>query len=354
MKVHNIEDMTPASPPDGSHHNDIDEDPQHSYSPSDIGCVHATLSYTANAIHCLQCISGIAVFSYAMAVSFHKPDPQHGIAILLELYSLCALIAGGAGICGIYRTNCKRLPLKMSLWTAPILGLSYFILAFILLVENKSIKNYLKEKEGQLFLSDKEIDFIVSSYYILLVLSIVEGLRFIILKKLKSDLWEYDQDQRRIMLENHARSSAAARRSWEANPQSDGAAGLTAPLLFNQGDDEENSSSQRQQSSLQNKSSASWWEEPEEEESSTLDTSNNSGGGGWMSKVFNSATSPSNNSIVSDGEPKDRSGASVSSAGFASLNDEVETGSTTPWHDPPVNDDNGGPDLSWVNEETDL
>jgi len=387
MKIHNIEDMTPASPPDGSVPDGPDLHPT-----SELGCFLKTLAMTANAIHFTQCIAGITGLSYAIVISFHKPDPQHGIAILLEIYSLILFTAGSMGLLGISKPNCKRITLKISLMSAPFLACSYCILAFILLVEKSSVQRYLKEKETQLYISDREVQFIVTSYYILFALAAVEGLRFYIVRKLKNDLDEFDQAQRRGMLHNHARTAAAARRSWDANPHNDREP-LTTPLLLDNGGgggDVSSVSSQRQQSSLQDESTASWWEEPEEKQSSSLNISGNSGSGGWMSRVFNSSASASSDkngtAETTSGGVKEDCNASTSSAGFAPIDDELETGSTpwhdtpkidngggpdlssagfspiddeletgsTPWHDTPTIDNGGEPDLGWANQETDL
>ncbi len=243
---------------------------------------------------------------------------------------------------GVMKPNCKRIPLKISLNTAPVLASVYCILAFMLLVEKSSIMRYLQEKNTQLYLSEEDINFIVTkSHSILFGLALVEVLRFYLIRKLKNELEGFDEDQRRAMLENHGRVSASAnRRSWSTNtnPNHSDREALSTPLLSDQGENHDGDgnwmSPQRHQSS--NRSSASWWEDPDDDDtnhqSSSLDVSaNTSGGGGWMSRVFPSSASASASASKHKGDRGEDGSASVSSSGFAPIDDEMETGATS-WH----------------------
>lgn len=343
MEIHDIEDMTPAHPPPGNE-----------LSTAELGCFHNTLATAANVIHLTQGFAGIVVLSYAIAISFHKPDPQHGIATILEIYAVLLIMASMA-VFGVSKPNCKRITLKISAWVAPFLSVLYILAFLLLLVDKSSVKKYLVEKEHQLFLSDRELEFIVSSHcsYILFMMFSLEGLRFYILQKLKNNLDEYDVTQRSEMLQDHARRASAARNRWETNPQNDNRRSLITPLLESPDNratssgDVSFTSSMKQKSSIHDESAASWWEEPAEDQSSSLNDS--SSGGWWISRAFNKV--PSNCEGVE--EVKEDCGVSTCSEGFAPIDGEIETGAT-PWHESSNSTNRAESDLSWAKEETDL
>lgn len=355
MKIHNMEDMTPAYTPPAVDTRGEAQLPQYE---TELGCFPKILVIITNSIHFTQAIAGITALCYAIAISFHKPDPQHGIAVLLEIFAVL-MVTAGAGAFGVMKPSCKRITLKTSRWIAPFLAFSYCLLAFILLVEKSSIQRYLTEKKHALFLSDRSLNFIMSSSSctVLFVLAVVEGLRFYMLKKLKGDLDVYDNAQRGEMLRNHARTAAAGRNQWEADPHGDGRdrGGLTTPLL-DDGEVSSISSSQRQNSWTLNDSAASWWEEPHENQTSLdMNSNNNSNsGGGWMSRVFKKSTSNDEQSHTGE-EIEEGNLVSSSSAGFAPVDGEIETG-ITPWHDDVQNESESRnePDLSWANDEAEL
>jgi len=369
MKIHDI-DMTPFSP---------SSDPQAQVLPihdpiqeigmgidmcmdKDLGCIHKALAITANVIHLFQFLIGIATLSYAIAISFHKPDPQHGIATLLEPYALILITSSCMGTMGIYKPNCKRIPLKISIYTAPTLAVLNIILALVLLVEKSSFLRYIADKQHALFLSDQELAFLQhhmhfgTIYTVLFGTAALEAMRFYTLKHLKDNLALYDEGHRREMLRAHAQSAAAARRGWEADSHNASFQSPTGemrtPLLSDQFDVDESMDSfpsNNRNISLQD-SQVSWWEEPNEEQANL--SIEQRGGGGWMSRVFKSPTA--SNTCPKDDEEVSGGG---SSAGFAPLDEQLESGST-PWDAPSDDDDddddddNNGIDLSWTKEET--
>ena len=327
---------------------------------SELGCVHKVLTVTLNTIHATQLLAAIVGLSYAIAISFHKPDPQHGVAALIEIYSLILLVASCSGIMGTYRPNCRRLPLKISAKVAPLLAFVDCLVAFFLIVEKHSILRYLEEKQVQLFIPDWELHFMQNHAgtlcIIFILIAAVDALRFYMAIKLKEKLEEYDESVRSDMLQNHARDAAAARRTWESEPYSSQTRdGLTDPLISDQFHQGDISISSQRQSSF-DESALSWWEDPEPEivENSTSDE-NNSWNGGWMSRVFSSPSRQAPDSNRIDPAQENRS-TSTSSVDFAPIDGDIETESSL-WHEEPSERSkrgSEGPDLSWVNEETDL
>merc|ERR1711971_285401 len=105
----------------------------------------------------------------------------------------------------------------------PIVGLCHMVLAVLLISEETSFLRYITEKEHQLFLTEKEIDFITKHmdkiYAFLFVAAFVEVLRFYLLSQLRDFFVTYDEEYRRFMLEHHALRTAAERRSWQENPR---------------------------------------------------------------------------------------------------------------------------------------
>ena len=356
MKMNNI-DMTPSSPPDPFPiHDPVQE--------IELGCIHKSLLITTSTIHALQFLTGITALSYAIAISFHKPDPQHGIATILEIYALLLIAASSMGTMGLSKPNCKRISLKISIWTAPIIFAWNVILALILLVEKSSILRYIAEKQHALYLSDTELAFVQKHIgklsVIIFIMAAVEGMRFYFLKRLKEKLAVSDDEHRRDMLRAHAQIAAAARRSWDADPH-DESRELGTPLLsdhFEGRDDSSANSSFRQQSSLQN-SDVSWWEEPaDDQDTSTFDSfeDGKSSGGSWMSRVFKSPKKTDKSALDEEVGGGESSSASV---GFAPIDGAIETG-TTPWDvssdegDGGDKDEKQGVDLSWAKDETEL
>jgi hypothetical protein len=362
MKMNNIGDMTPSSPPDPFpiHHDPVQE--------IELGCMHRSLLITTNTIHLLQFLTGITALSYAIAISFRKTDPQHGIATILELYALLLITASSMGTMGLSKPNCKRITLKISIWTAPFLLAWNVILALVLLAEKSSVLRYIAEKHDALYLSDIGLKFVQNHFgkfcVILFIMAAVEGMRFYSLKSLKEKLADSDEEYRRDMLRAHAQSSAAARRRWDADPHGESRE-LGTPLLSDQfegrGDSSANSSFQ-QQSSLQDSDvSSSWWEEPvDDRDTSHIDSveDSNISRGSWMSRVFKSPKKTDKSALALDEEVG--GGGSASSVDFAPIDGKFETG-TTPWD---VSSDEGdadgdkdknqGADLSWAKDETDL
>jgi hypothetical protein len=356
MKMNNI-DMTPSSPPDPFPiHDPVQE--------IELGCIHRTLLITTNTIHLLQFLSGITALSYAIAISFHKTDPQHGIATILELYALLLITASSMGTMGLSKPNCKRMTLKISIWTAPILLAWNVILALVLLVEKSSVLRYIAEKHDALYLSDTELAFVQNHIgklcFILFIMAAVEGMRFYSLKRLKEKLEVSDEEHRRDMLRAHAQSSAAARRRWDADPHGESRE-LGTPLLSDhfegRGDSSTNDSFQ-QQSSLQD-SDVSWWEEPgDDQDTSTFDSVEDGKSSSWMSRVFKSPKKTDKSAL----DEEVGGGGSASSVGFAPIDGKIEMG-TTPWD---VSSDEGdgrgdtgkdkkqGVDLSWAKDDTEL
>jgi len=368
MKVHDI-DMTPSSPaphsqrlpiytPIQDRNSDADANTNTDMNfDKDLGCIHKSLTITANAIHLFQFLIGIAGLSYAIAISFHKPDPQHAIATILELYALILIASSSMGTMGLYKHNCKRIPLRISISTAPILAVLNIILALVIIVEKSSLSRYIVEKQHALFISDGELAFLqrhinMGTIYILLFgTAALEAMRFYTLKQLKINLAQYDEEHRREMLRAHAQSSAAARR----------AGGMRTPLLSDQLEVDADGSmdsfpSNSRNASLQD-SQVSWWEEPTEVSGNRSFDKN--GGGGWMSRVFKS---PMASEKVGAKTDEEASGGG-SSSGFAPLDAQLESG-MTPWDVPSDDDDDGGNgmdsnddhgmDLSWAKDETEM
>ena len=271
------------------------------------------------------------------------------------------------------------MPLNVSARLAPIVAFGDLILAFILLLEKSSFLRYIEEKQEQLFLSDQDLEFVQNHmrviYCILFAMAAVEGLRFYILKRLKENLDELDEENRSVSLRNHARNAAVAQRLWETNPHNDnGGSTITSPLLSenNQGGQSTISSvgsSYRQQDL--NDSTAAWWEEPPDPNvSSALDsnTSDNSGGG-FLSKLFK--TPSKNPSAGEDGAPVSsgvaffktpskiksagEDGASESSGvAFEPVDEEEIVTGITPWDSGSDGDgggDGGQSNTSWADEE---
>jgi len=391
--------MTPSSPPPededgpseeqlfyyendptntGSRHSLVTEIP-------DLGCIHRILCISLNIIHFLQFSTGVAALSYAIAISCHRPDPQHGIASLLELYALLLLAASVMGTVGIHRPNCKRVSLVISLRLAPFLVALICLVALILLFEKSSFLRYIAEKQHTLYLSDRSLLFLQHHLnvmsIILLACAVVEVIRYYMLKRLKENLRQYDAEQRTEMLRSHARSLATSqqqqqrqrqrqqkRQFWgmsRRSPRLFSPNQMEVPLLsdqlpsptdLEQGRGEEARSmdsstlSFQKNESLSN-SGVSWWEEPSNENNGGKTSSRDDGGGGWMSKVMkkNNPSSSLSKSRVEKDALID--GDSISSVQFAPIDEQMDFG-TTPWNETSNSDEDEDkpPDLSWANE----
>lgn len=395
--------MTPSSPPNGpsepllhdnsnivttansttaSSHNNNDN--SFTEMIPDLGCIHRTLRISANTIHLIQFSAGISALSYAITISCHKPDPQHGIASLLELYALLFIGASSLGTMGIYKPNCKRISLVISSRLAPFLAALDCLVAIILFFEKASFLRYIAEKQRALFLSDGLLAFLQQHLNIipvvLLSLAIVEVMRFYILKRLQENLRQYDTERRNEMLRSHARNLMTLQQQQQQGQRKRGIPSpwgrirrnlhspnneMQAPLLSNP--DFESSSlpssirdlegggggglldsstiSFQQNESLGN-SGVSWWEEP-------TDNSNNRSkdeGGSWIAKVMkkNHRTLSS-----SKGEGQDDGlvdGDSISSVQFAPIDEQMDIG-TTPWDNVSDSEEDKAPDLSWAKEQ---
>lgn len=329
-------DMTPTHSREITQHSTDEQ-----YDAPPFGCVYKTLVLSANGIHFIQVFVGVSAVSYAIAISFHGPDPQKAIATILNIFG-CLLIASSlAGFLGITKAaRCNRISLKMSRWMAPIIGLCHMVLAVLLISEETSFLRYITEKEHQLFLTEKEVDFITTHmdkiYAFLFVAAFVEVLRFYLLSQLRDFFVTYDEEYRRFMLENHALRTAAERRRWQENPRDEEVVenNMMEPLLSEVDMESENVS-------LQNQSDASrWWEEPDEEEGNIVDDKKNQSGGSWMSRVFKGSNHGN--------ESKEQSDESSSSINF----EPVDASMDHAWNETCEEDEEqNGPDLSWAKDD---
>eukprot|EP00558_Chaetoceros_sp_UNC1202_P003007 CAMPEP_0197236660 /NCGR_PEP_ID=MMETSP1429-20130617/3699_1 /TAXON_ID=49237 /ORGANISM="Chaetoceros sp., Strain UNC1202" /LENGTH=415 /DNA_ID=CAMNT_0042695495 /DNA_START=143 /DNA_END=1390 /DNA_ORIENTATION=+ len=345
------------------------------------GCCHNMLSLTANTIHLLQFISGALLLSYAVAISLHPPDPQHGIAIMMEIYAVLLLISSTLGFLGLSRPSCKRFSLKISINLAPILAAINALLAFLLMAEKTSFLHYLEDKQHQLFIPDSILSYFEDGlrinivYFLIFAMGIAELIRYAILQRLKNNFDALDQEQRRDALRNHARSAATSRRRWETNPYNDrngdnsgnddgGDGGslrndITTPFLPKGKQDsqlpKESGSDSESERSVSTRNASSWWLEPEQEQTESCgDAVTDDAGGSWLSNVFSKNTnSPERNQKKKATPPSfDRD---QSSSLFAPVEEDMETG-ITPWNDEfgrSIRDGNDEPDTSWAQEERD-
>lgn len=372
--------MTPSSPPDGplqqprstrvpnNGSNSSSSINSHASMTPELGCLHRTLCFTANTIHLVQFTIGVAALTYAIVISCHKPDPQHGFATLFEVYGVLLIIASSFGALGIYKPNCKRITLLISMRLASVLAVLNGLIAVALWTEKASFLRYITEKQHSLFLSDQLLDVITRHVKIipmlLFVSGVVEVMRFYMLKKIKENLRLYDNEQRNEMLRSHARSVLAAQQqrqeAWHVDPRRNRARNeMQVPLLSDPFDSEGGPFNTSNISFHPNdscgQSRVSWWEEPtDNDREESVDHSKDSGGS-WISRVLRK-TSKNHSFSAENGEDEELGDeASTLSVIFAPIDGTIDDVESTQWHDGIDMEDNKPPDLSWVHgESTDL
>ena len=138
--------------------------------PTDNRCfnlMHVSLTL----LHFLEFMFGLSLIGYAIAISMHQPDPQHGFAVILQLWSMLLLVASISGTIGLAKDEdyncCKRIPLKLSGWMSPVKAVVYCLFLIILLVQKQSLYNYFREKHDALYLSMGIIDWMNANVRIL-------------------------------------------------------------------------------------------------------------------------------------------------------------------------------------------
>mmetsp|Transcript_21863 Transcript_21863/g.32722 ORF Transcript_21863/g.32722 Transcript_21863/m.32722 type:complete len:374 (+) Transcript_21863:130-1251(+) len=228
-------------------------------------CCHSCQNVTVQLIHFAEFFIGLALLGYSIAISSHQPDPQRGFAWTLQLWSALFIVASALGTLGLAKDHCRRIPLTISCWMAPVQAIVGFVFLLIVYTQRESLLNYFKDKHEQLFLSLGLIEFfennIILIYGFLLLHIAAEFTRFSFINSMKEDFILRDRAKRSGLLrvEEEEKDDAPDDHDdhWAANNRrrnNDIAkSNITSPLITN--DEEENNIFSAPKVQTQ------WWEE---------------------------------------------------------------------------------------------
>lgn len=294
------------------HHSQENDYQQH------MSCIHHTLQIICNIFHICLLVSGLSIISYAIMISFHKPDPQKAMGSILELYASALILASVMGIFGTYRASCHRIPLQISYRLVPVIMVLNVTMILILIIEKHSFLRYLDEKQEELFLSSDDVQFIKVHFNmifnILILFTILEMGRFYLDRKLWKHCQQLDQDIRQEEIYRRRRDLQESRRRWNAErngehmddekDDNDGGDSLTSPLL--------NKSKNKSLDNPTNEASSSntsWWEDPEDTVlQDEMNVSSTSSSWGLSRILFRSKTQPKEDAASSAALESSRNG----------------------------------------------
>jgi len=247
--------------------------------PTDRCCFNIMITFI-NINHLLDFSIGLILLGYAIAISIHQPDPQHGLAIIFELWSVLLLLSSLLGTVGLNKHYFKRILLTVSGYLGVVNAISNVVFAFILLIQKEALFHYFQEKADPLFLKQDWVEFFYHHESILVsilgVHAFIEFVRFFVIQyHVKENLILHDRIEEYYTRRQDRSQVITERRRWRENPTGDDN-NITTPLLLSP-----NRNNEQQQQQQQNKDeeeqviNKQWWEDEEDDEEGELGNRDN-------------------------------------------------------------------------------
>lgn len=162
-----------------------------------LGCCSKAGLYTIYCLHAIDVSIGLALVIYGSLLFTQFVTPAVAAALFCVILGTIHLATSLAGIFSFIVEGCSRCGLIISAYISPYFVIVYLTIVIALIVDTSGLLQYLDDNKDQMFLGENAAQnfkrMLPLLYTVLIVLSVLESLRFMVLFQIRQRLLRRDE-----------------------------------------------------------------------------------------------------------------------------------------------------------------